>query len=189
MSRTAKLVEGAMMVALAFVLSMIPLYSLPWGGDITCFSTLPLFVMSLRHGCRWGVGTAAVYSLAQLMQGMGNVALVKTWWGMVLCALLDYVLAYTVLGFAGPVARRFGRPAAGLAAGIALTGLVRLLCSWLSGIVLWSDYAWEGWPVWAYSAAYNAAWCLPDLAIVLAAAVLLGRIPALGMLQRGRTAA
>ncbi len=39
MSRTTVLVEGALMVAVAYVLSMIPFVQLPWGGSITAFST------------------------------------------------------------------------------------------------------------------------------------------------------
>ena len=187
MSRTAILVEGALMVALAFILSIIPFIELPWGGSITLFSTLPIFIMSLRHGAKWGVGTAAVYSLLQLTQGMDSVVAVpaKTIFTMVLCALLDYVLAYTVLGFTGPIARRFKNPTGGLAVGICATGLVRYLLSVLSGILLWGQWAWDGWPVWIYSFAYNALWCLPDLAIVLAAALLLSRVKALGLIPQG----
>ncbi|MDL2293222.1 energy-coupled thiamine transporter ThiT [Ruminococcaceae bacterium OttesenSCG-928-D13] len=188
MSRTAILVEGALMVALAFVLSMIPFIELPWGGKISFFSTLPIFMMSLRHGGRWGVGTAAVYSLAQLLQGMEHVVVVGTLFAMVLCALLDYVVAYTVLGFAGPISRRFKSPTTGLVAGIAITGLGRYICSFFSGWILWGSWAWEGWPAWGYSLAYNALWCLPDLAIVLVAAVLLSRVKALGMLPEAASA-
>lgn len=179
------------MVALAYVLSMIPFISLPWGGDITCFSTLPIIVMSLRHGGKWGLGTAAVYSLAQLMQGMGSVVAVpaKTFVAMAACGLLDYVVAYTVLGLAGPIAHRFKNATGGLVVGIACSGLLRYLCSFLSGLVLWGEYAWEGWPVWLYSLAYNGAWCLPDIAIVLIAAVLLSRVKVLGLLPEARPTA
>ncbi len=175
------------MVALAYVLSMIPFISLPWGGDITLFSTLPLFLMSLRHSLKWGLGTAAVYSVLQLLQGLDSVAAVpaKTFFTMALCALLDYLIAYAVLGFAGAIARRFkGHPIGGLCAGIAVTGFVRYLSSVLSGALLWGEYAWEGWPVWPYSAAYNALWCLPDLALVLVAVLLLSRVKVLGIVPQ-----
>lgn len=187
MNRTAILVEGALMVGLAYVLSMIPFIDLPWGGDITLLSTLPLFIMSLRHSLKWGLATAAVYSVLQLVQGLDSVAAVpaKTIFAMILCALLDYLIGYTVLGFAGAIARRFtGHPVGGLCAGIAVTGLVRYLCTVLSGAILWAQYAWEGWPVWPYSAAYNALWCLPDLALVLVAVLLLSRVKVLGIVPR-----
>lgn len=184
MSKTAILVEGALMISVAYVLSMIPFIQLPWGGDITMFSTLPLIVMSLRHSTKWGVGTAAIYSLLQLMQGMGNVVAVpaKTLGTMVLCALLDYVLAYTVIGFTGAIARRAGPTTKGLAAGIITTGLARYFFSFLSGFLLWGQWAWDGWPVWLYSLAYNAAWSLPDTFIVLVAALLLSRVKSFSLL-------
>lgn len=184
MSRTATLVEGALMVALAFVLSLIPGISLPLGGTISWFSTLPILVMSLRHSTRWGFGTALVYGFAQMLAGMQNVLFLKTLGPMVLCALLDYLLAYACLGFCGPIARRFSNGTAGLVSGIAATGLMRFLCSFLSGIILYGQYAAEGTPVWLHSIVYNGSWCLPDVALVLAAALLLSRVPALHLLRQ-----
>ncbi len=185
MSRTAVLVESALMVALAFVLSFIPLFKMPWGGTVTAFSTLPILLVSFRHGGRWGVASAAVYGLLQMMQGMDSVAVVPTIPAMVLCVLLDYLLAYTGLGFAGPIAKKIPSPTGGLVVGIVATGLFRLLCSFLSGILIWGAYAPEGTPVWVYSLGYNAGWLLPDLAIVLAAALLLSRVKSLHLLPQG----
>ncbi len=183
MSRTAILVEGALMVAVAFVLSFIPLFKMPWGGTVTCFSTLPILLMSFRHGGRWGVATAGVYGILQAMQGLDNIAAAQTAAAMALCALLDYLLAYTALGFAGPLAKKLPNPTAGLVVGVLATGLVRLACSFLSGIIIWGAYAPEGMPVWLYSLVYNASWCLPDIGIVLAAALLLSRVKALHLLR------
>ena len=44
------LVEGAAMVALAQVLSMIKLWEMPWGGSIS-LGMLPIFF----YACRWGL--------------------------------------------------------------------------------------------------------------------------------------
>lgn len=181
MSRTAVLVEGALMMGLAYCLSLLPHIELPFGGSITFFHTLPILMMSFRHGGKWGLGTAAVYSLLQALQGMGSILLCKTIGAMVLCALLDYVLAYTILGLAGPLASRFKNRVAGLAAAVVATGLGRLLFSFLSGIILWGEYAPAGTPVWQYSLSYNASWALPDMVIVLAAVLLLSRVKALGL--------
>ncbi len=185
MTRTAILVEGALMVAMSFALSMVPFIQLPWGGDITLLSTLPIIMFSMRHSMGWGISAAAVYSVLQLMQGLPNVVAVptKTLFAMVLCALLDYLIGYNAIGFSGSIARRFSSRAVGAAVGVGVTGLIRYASSILSGIILWGQWAWEGWPVWQYSMAYNAAWCLPDVALVLIAAVLLVRVPMLGMLQ------
>lgn len=182
MSRTEILVEGALMVALAFVLSFIPFFEMPWGGSITCFSTLPIVVMSLRHNSKWGIGTAAVYGLLQMMQGMKSVAAAGTAAAMVLCALLDYILAYTCVGLTGGIAYKIKNGTAGLVVGVVSTGFMRLACSFLSGLLIWGSYAPQGTPVWLYSLTYNAGWCLPDVGIVLVAALLLSRIKILNLL-------
>jgi thiamine transporter len=181
------------MVAMSVILSMLPSVSLPFGGSVSWFSTLPVIAVSLRHGVRWGVLAALVYSVTQLLLGMANVAAVPagTAGAMVLCALLDYVIAYSALGLTGTVARGLGRGAAGVAAGMVVTGLIRLLCSFLSGVLIWGAYAPEGTSVWAYSLGYNASWCVPDVLITLVGAVLLSRVRSLSLVgqpaaRRGR---
>ncbi len=188
MSKTAILVEAALMIALAFVLSMIPLFTMPMGGTITCFSTLPLLMLSFRHGGKWGVATALGYSFLQAMMGLDSIMIVPTIWGMALCTLLDYVLPYAFLGLAGPLARRFSSFAVGTVVAVLATGLVRLGSSFLSGIILWGAYAPEGTPVWLYSLIYNASWSLPDVGIVLLALLALSRVKALHLVPEKQAA-
>ena len=106
-SKTRILVEGALMIALSTVLSMIQIPLMPHGGSITLFSMVPILVMSYRHGAKWGVMTAFVNSLIQLVQGLGNLAYCQTLTAQVGCVLLDYLLAFTVLGFACLIAKPF----------------------------------------------------------------------------------
>lgn len=188
MSKTAILVESALMVALSFVLSFIPFFQMPWGGSITCFSTLPIVVLSLRHNAKWGVAAASVYGVLQMFQGMKSVTAAGTAVAMVMCALLDYILAYACVGFTGVISRRFKHAALGLAVGVTATGLMRLVCSFLSGIFIWGAYAPEGTPVWLYSLTYNMGWCLPDVAIVLVASLLLSRVTALNLVPQKQNA-
>lgn len=96
------LVEGAVMIALATVLSFIKVYNLPWGGSITLLSMLPIAVYSIRYGVAKGIGASFVYSLIQLIQGATEGLF---GWGLssvmlIACILLDYIAAYTVLGLA-----------------------------------------------------------------------------------------
>ena len=85
------------MIALGTVLANIKIYSLPNGGSITLFSMLPFIMISFRHGVKWGLFTGFVNSLLQMLLGFyappapGLLPLV----GMI---LLDYVLAFTLLG-------------------------------------------------------------------------------------------
>lgn len=70
--KTFLLVEGALMIAMAFVLSYIKLYDMPMGGSIT-LEMIPLVIMGLRHGVKWGTFTAAVHGIIQLIIGFSNV--------------------------------------------------------------------------------------------------------------------
>jgi thiamine transporter len=178
------LAESAVCVAAAAVLSMFTFFSMPLGGSVTPFATLPVIIIGLRHGMKWGIASALVFSLTQLLLGMSNVAAVpvRSLWNMLLCAVLDYILAYTFLGLTGSIARLFRARWVGIPVGVIITGLGRLACSFLSGIVIWGAYAPEGWSVALYSLAYNATWCLPDVGITLAACLLLARVRALDIL-------
>ena len=72
-ARTRTLVEGALMIALSTVLSYFPIYELPHGGSVTFVSMLPIILMSLRHGPKWGLFKAFVHSLIQLFLGLKNL--------------------------------------------------------------------------------------------------------------------
>jgi thiamine transporter len=53
--------------------------------------------------------------------------------------------------------------------------LARFLCHFVSGVVFFASYAPEGWNPYLYSAAYNAAYLVPSLAVALVAVVVLFR--------------
>lgn len=59
-NRTLPLVECAIMIALATVLSMVKLAELPYGGSITIASMLPIAIIAYRRGMGWGLGSAFV---------------------------------------------------------------------------------------------------------------------------------
>jgi len=193
-TKALTITESALCVATAVVLSMITLFRMPLGGSVTPFATLPVILIGIRHGVKWGVAGALTFSLTQLLLGISNVTAVpvKNMESMIICAVLDYILAYTILGFAGSIARGFRRQTIGLSAGILITGCGRLACSFLSGVVIWGAFTPEGWNVAAYSLAYNAAWCIPDTAISLVVCLLLAQVRSIGLfpaekiVQRGR---
>ena len=101
--RTRILVEGAVMLALATALSYIRIYKLPWGGSITLFSMLPIVLFSIRRGLKAGLAVSFLFSLIQFFQGIGDGLF---GWGLtpfmlIACILLDYIIAFTVLGLGG----------------------------------------------------------------------------------------
>ena len=175
------LAECAIYVAMAVVLSLFTLFRMPLGGSVTPFATLPIIIASLRHGSKWGIATALVFSLTQLLLGVSSIVAVpaKTLYAMVICAVLDYIIPYSMLGFSGGIAKRFDRAVPGIVASVLITGVMRLACSFLSGVLIWGVYAPEGWSVAYYSLIYNATWCGPDVGITLVVCVLLTRVKAL----------
>ena len=87
------LCEGAIMVALAFVLSFVKLYELPNGGSLTP-AMFPILFYALRWGLGRGLGAGFVFGLLQLLF---DGAYAWGWQSMI----LDYLLAFTPLGLAG----------------------------------------------------------------------------------------
>ena len=67
--RIFTLCECAIMLALSVVLSYVKIFSLPFDGSITLFSMLPICLVSIKYGLKWGLGTAFCYSWFQILQG------------------------------------------------------------------------------------------------------------------------
>ena len=139
-SNTRIMVEGALMIALATILSMIKVFEMPFGGSVTLLSMMPIILMSFRHGTRWGVLTAFVHSVLQLVLGFNNVGYCATLLSQIGCILLDYILAFTALGLADAIGKPFKNRLVGIIVGTAVVCLLRFVCSWLSGILIWGSY-------------------------------------------------
>ena len=172
--------EGAMMIALATVLSLIKLWEMPYGGSVTMFSMLPIVLMSYRHGPKWGLFTAFTHSILQLIMGIKNVGYCATIGAQIACILLDYTFAFSVLGLASLFSKPFKNRTVGVCLGTAIVGALRFFCHFLSGIFLWGSYQpTDGWisklPTWLYSIVYNGMYMLPEVIITVIGAVLLVR--------------
>lgn len=179
-SKTRILVEGAMMIALSTVLSMIKVLQMPYGGSVTLLSMLPLILMSFRHGVKWGVFTAFAHSLLQIVLDLSYVASAATLVAQIGCVLLDFVLAYTALGLAKWFAKPFSNPYLAVGVGTASVCVLRFICSFLSGWLLWGSYkSYYDWaanmPEWLYSLIYNASYMVPEMILTVVAAVLLAK--------------
>ena len=167
------LTESAVMVALAAVLALVQIPLWPQGGSITLVSMLPIIFISLRYSTGWGLLTGFVYALVQLVQGLANVPPVKDGFAaFILCILLDYVIAFTVLGLAGLIRKPFRNRVLGCGVATAAVIFLRFLCHFLSGILIWGAYA-EGMPVWLYSLTYNGSYMGVELVITTTVVVLL----------------
>lgn len=155
-SKTKKMVEISILVALAFVLDYVAnIYSgvfWPFGGSIS-FSLVPLAIIAFRYGWVAGFTGGFIMGLLQLLTGAYIMHPIQV--------LFDYPLPYAVLGFAGFFATKINRlKGTGrigyiwLATGIG--SVARLTCHIISGVVFFADYAPEGMNPILYSTVYNA---------------------------------
>lgn len=180
-SKTRIMVECAIMIAVATVLSLLKVYEAPLGGSVTLCSMVPLILVSYRHGVKWGIESALVYSVLQLLLGIGSVSYVPTFGGIVLCVLFDYIIAFTVIGFAGVYRNFIKNDYVGITAGAATVCVLRFLCHFFSGAVVWYSITKEGqwndlvnkFGMWTYSLIYNAQYMVPETIITVIATPLI----------------
>ena len=166
--RLRVLCEGAILIALAEILSFLPLYKLPWGGSID-LAMLPILLFC----CRWGFGPGMLVSCAHaILQTLFEGGIAIGWQSIV----GDFLLAYAVLGIAGIFKGRF-------CLGATVACAARFLIHYIVGATIWAEYMPESFfgmtmtTPWIYSALYNAAYMLPDTLIILVAYFLLKKTP------------
>ena len=214
-SKTKRLTESAMLIALAVVLEFVGrtvIPPMPFGGQLTLVSMLPIVLISYRHGVRWGLTAGFAYSLVQMALGAGTVtaAFQPGYFGdgtmignAILMCLFDYVIAYTALGLGGCFRGKIKNNGAALMCGslVALGG--RYLAHIFSGYILFAGWAeWfftqEGVPAWGaglvesltpsllgwvYSIVYNGMYMVPEMILTAVAALLVARIPGIAAKQ------
>ena len=163
------LTEGAILIALAEILSFLPFYKLPWGGSID-LAMLPIILACVR----WGFGPGMVVATAHaILQTLFEGGIAIGWQSII----GDFLLAYMVLGLAGLFRGKF-IPATLLAC------VARFLVHYVVGATIWAEYMPESFfgmtmtTPWFYSALYNGAYMLPDMVMVLIAGILLMKTPA-----------
>lgn len=176
--KTKIMVECAILIALSTVLSFVKVWKLPWGGSITMFSMLPVCYISVRHGVKWGVGSAFIYSVIQLFLGITVDGLLG--WGLTggilaACILIDYIIAFSVLGVSGVFSKK---GFAGIMTGTAMAVVLRFVCHLLSGVYVFASAGklWDGFETantWLYSFVYNGCYMLPELIMTLVGAAII----------------
>ena len=162
------LCEGAIMVALAFVLSFVKLYELPNGGSLT-----PAMFPILLFAARWGLGKGLLAGFAfGLLQLIFDSAYAWGWQSM----LLDYLLAFTPLGLAG----LFRNKSWGIFPGTVLGCAGRFIVHYISGVTIYRIYEPTEIPgigvfddAVLYSLVYNGVYMLPNMLLALAIAAAL----------------
>ena len=164
--KTSRLVFSAIMIAIGTVLSMLKI-DFVMGGGLTICAMLPLVMVSFRYGTKWGVFTAFVYSILQCLLGLDNVQYATSVGMAIAIILLDYIVAYTVIGFSGIFKDKAKNFKSALILGISITFFARFLCHFATGWVIW-DALWPnefGMAAPLYSLCYNGSYMLAEAII------------------------
>ena len=140
---TVKLTTTALLVALAMILDQIKLFEMPQGGSVTLFGTLPIIALGYLLGTRWGLLGGAVTGFLNLIFGGYVIHPAQM--------ILDYIIAYAVMGLSGLVRSRKN----GLTKGYLLGVLCRYICAVLSGVIFFAEYAPENFNALTWSLWYN----------------------------------
>ena len=177
-----KLTECAIMLALATVLSFIKIIQMPMGGAVTLCSMLPIILIGIKYGNVTGALVGLMYSLLQLVFDLpgGNVFYMGMSAGVVIIvALFDYLVPFTVLGLAGTFRKIKTEkiPMLGSYIGVVLTIIIRFCCHFITGFSIWGQWAPEGMSKYYYSLIYNGTYLLPELGITLVVAAILLQVP------------
>ena len=204
---TVSAVMIAFSVSISAICAVMPFLNLPFGGGFTIASMLPIIIVAYMYGTKWGIFTAFVYSIMQMLLGFNTVSAFflpgdsqMLWHRALIVCLIDYVLAYTVLGFGGVFRKKFGTGKA-LCLGSIFAISLRYIAHTVSGAIFFGTWAeWfftqDGFPAWGqailytfsgdalsivYSIIYNGMYMIPEIIITAIVAALIVRIPQIKM--------
>lgn len=208
-NKTKRLTESAMLLAMAIVLELVSkmvIPEMPFGGQVTLVSMLPVVLISYRHGVKWGLVSGVAYALIEMAIGARTVAAafqpgyfgdgVMLLNAFIMC-VLDYLVAFTVLGIGGIFRDKIKNPGISLMCGSLAALGARYLAHILSGYILFAGWAeWfftqDGFPAWGaalverlssnalglvYSVVYNGFYMVPEIILTAVVSVLLARVP------------
>lgn len=152
---TKKLVYSALGIALALVTSYIKLWEMPMGGSVTLLSMLFVCLIGYWFGLKYGLITGIAFGLLQFIIDPYMLSIPQV--------ILDYPLAFGALGLSG----LFCNKKFGLQIGYIIGVVGRFVCSTLSGVIFFADYAPEGMNPWVYSIAYQGSYIGSELVLTL----------------------
>lgn len=146
-------------IALAFILDMLKIYSLPnGGGSISLGSMIPIMLISFVYGPCIGLFTGFLFGLFKLILDPYILNPIQV--------LFDYPLPFMAVGVAGFFNNKY--------VGASIGMLLRFVSHFISGVVFFGSYAPEGMSPILYSLTVNGVAVGGELLICL---VLLAFLP------------
>ena len=161
---------GGVVCALTLVLASIRI-PLPTGSTITCGSWIPLLLLALVYDYRLAMMTGWVCGILVMI-------LIPGWqavhWAQI---FVQQLVCFSCLGYAGV----FGTDKRWkMLCGMVLAVFIRCCGHVLSGVIFYSQNAWDGWGAWGYSLAYNLSSRLPEGVL----SILIGLLLPIGLMRR-----
>jgi len=159
--RTNQITEIGILLALATVteLAFMFLPRQPQGGSIS-LTMLPLFVITYRHGFKVGLIGGMIYGFLDLMLNGFTIY----HWGSL---FLDYLFAFGAVGLSALAFKIDKDSAIYFMVGILIGSFARFIMHFLSGAILFGEYAPEGTPVVLYSLTYNGSYMLGSMVLCM----------------------
>lgn len=149
------LVEASLMVALALVLIMFPLFRMPQGGEIS-LAMLPIIIFTIRWGLIPGIIVGAIYGIVSLLLWPYVIHPVQV--------LLDYPLATGMVGLSALSVKKDKDLFTGYIPYIILGYTLRFIMHFLSGVIFFNP---ETSNVIWYSFIYNISYLGPELVLLI----------------------
>ena len=174
LSKTRALVEGAMMISLSTVLGIFKLVDMPYGGSVTIASMLPMIIFAYRHGILVGIGAGAVYAVLEQLLGLSTLSYVTGWQSIVAVIMLDYIVAFAIVGLGGIFKGKLKNQRSELISGALLVMALRYACHVISGATVWAGLSIPSSAALIYSVSSNATYMIPETVILIAVAYYLG---------------
>ena len=157
------LAMGGLVCAITLILASIML-PLPTGAAITCGSWIPLMLLAAVYDYRLAFVSGWIC-------GILSIFLIPAWqpvhWAQI---FVENMVCFSCLGYTGIFGsdKRWKLLCGGLL-GISL----RFWAHVFSGVIFFSQNAWDGWGAWGYSLAYHLSSKLPEGIVSLAILMLL----------------
>lgn len=166
---------GGVICALTLVLASVRI-PLPTGSNITCGSWIPLMLLALVYDYRLAMLTGWVCGILVMI-------LIPGWeavhWAQI---FVQQLVCFSCLGYAGV----FGADKRWKAlCGMALAVGIRCCGHVLSGVIFYSQNAWDGWGAWGYSLAFNSSRLIEGVLSILIVSLLPLRLMRRTALQKG----
>ena len=172
------LCQSGIFIALATILSFLPVYEMPMGGSVTLASMLPILFIGVKFGYKWGIGASTTYMAIQLLQALikGNVFIYCVGAGaVIICLFFDYIVPFCILGLSAFSKPKEKEKVSILKVCVTFSVLIfiRFLCHFITGVVIWGQWAPEGMGKFFYSLVYNGSYMLPELVLTVVITALL----------------